>query len=149
LWAAWWTAPHTRDPFRKPDASSGGARTREEARAQAERAAGRALVEIDGRWAGACVRIARGEDPWPKPRADRAQGEAPRVAPSPAGSKAWARALLGVAPGAGQDEIKRAFRALALRTHPDRGGEEGAFIDAKRALDVALATPEARRRRRR
>lgn len=138
-----------REPFRKPDASSGGARTREEARAQAERAAGRTLVEIDGRWAGACVRIARGEDPWPKPRAERPQGETQRVESAPVGGKAWARALLGIAPDAAPDEIKKAFRALALRTHPDRGGEEAAFIDAKRALDVALAAPEKRRRRRR
>jgi hypothetical protein len=149
LWAAWWAAPPARDPFRKPDASSGGARTREEARAQAEQAAGRPLMEIDGRWAGACVRIARGEAPWPKPRDEHAEGEAPRVATTPAGRTAWARSVLGIAPGAGPDEIKRAFRALALRTHPDRGGDDAAFIDAKRALDVALAAPVKRRRRRR
>jgi curved DNA-binding protein CbpA len=58
--------------------------------------------------------------------------------------------VLGLAPGATADEIKRAFRAVALRTHPDRGGEDAAFIDGKRALDVALAaaTGKARRRRR-
>jgi hypothetical protein len=138
-----------RHPFRKPDASSGGARTREEARVQAEHAAGRTLLEIDGRWAGAYVRMARGEDPWPKPTPGRTQGEERRVAPAPTGGKAWARAVLGVAPDAGQEEIKRAFRALALHTHPDRGGDEAAFIDAKRALDIALASPARRKRQRR
>jgi hypothetical protein len=51
LWAAWWTAAPSREPFRKPDASAGGARTREEALRQAEAAAGRTLVETSGLWA--------------------------------------------------------------------------------------------------
>ncbi|HTN92474.1 MAG TPA: hypothetical protein VL242_52765, partial [Sorangium sp.] len=61
LWAAWWTAEPAREPFRPPDASQGGARTVEEARAQAERAAGRPLVEIEPAWATAWTRILRGE----------------------------------------------------------------------------------------
>ena len=40
MWVAWWTAPPAREPFRKPDAFSGGARSHEEALAQARRAAG-------------------------------------------------------------------------------------------------------------
>lgn len=60
LWAAWWTGAPARDPFRKPDASSGGARTREEARLEAERAAGRSLVEIEPRWARAWARVLLG-----------------------------------------------------------------------------------------
>jgi hypothetical protein len=149
FWAAWWTAPPEAEPFRKPDGASGGARTREEAFQAAERAAGRSLTAIDGRWAGAWVRVLRGEPPFPKPRAEGAQE--PRVAPSATppreGSKTWALAVLGVAKGASDEEIKRAFRALALRTHPDHGGDEAAFIDAKRALDVALAGESRRKRR--
>lgn len=145
LWAAWWTAPPEADPFRKPDASSGGARTREEAHEAAAQAAGQRLVETEGRWAGAWVRVLRGEDPWPKARGEASE---PRVQAAPVvarGSRAWALGMLGVGAEASAAEIKRAFRAAALRTHPDRGGEEAAFIDARRALDVALAT-EGRKR---
>jgi hypothetical protein len=106
-------------------------------------------VEIEARWAGAWVRVLRGDPPWPKPRPERnvRDDSAP---PAPAGSKTWALGVLGLAPGATASEIKRAFRVAALRTHPDRGGDDAAFIDARRALDVALATtgPRGRRRRR-
>lgn len=146
LWAAWWSGPPVADPFRKPDASSGGARTREEAQAAAEAVAGQRLVEIDGRWAGAWVRVLRGDPPWPKAREDRA--EAPKE-PANKGSRAWALALLGVGAEAGEGEIKRAFRAAALRTHPDHGGEETAFIEVKRALDVALAAAGGAKKKRR
>jgi hypothetical protein len=150
FWAAWWRAPPDVDPFRKPDASSGGARTVEEARAEAERAAGRTLVEADGRWAGAALRVQRGDPPWPKPRVDRASTDARVTLPSspPTGSRTWALGLLGVTKDATADDIKRAFRALALRTHPDRGGDDAAFIEAKRALEVALGDRRRRPARR-
>jgi hypothetical protein len=155
LWAAWWSAPPERDPFRKPDASSGGARSPLDALAAAERAAGRPLLEIDRRWAGAWARILRGEDAWPR-RASagaghaRETGDGGRIAPAaPKGSTPWAFALLGLAKGATAAEIKRAFRAVALRTHPDKGGDDAAFIDAKRAYDVALRAEGKPPRRRR
>jgi hypothetical protein len=94
------------------------------------------------------VRVLRGDPPWPKPR----EAGAPREAvakPAPAGSKTWALGVLSLAPGATAEEIKRAFRAAALRTHPDRGGDEAAFIEVRRALEVALAAVEGRGRRRR
>jgi hypothetical protein len=143
LWAAWWNAPPEEKPFRPPDAASGGARTPDEARALAEAAAGRKLIETDGRWAGAWVRVLRGDPPWPEARPPR-EATAP-VAP-PSGSRTWALALLGVAPAEATPEgIKRAFRALALRTHPDRGGDEADFIAAKRAVEVALGVKKRRR----
>ena len=148
LWAAGWSGAPEAEPFRPPDASSGGARSREEARAQAERAAGQPLVEVDPRWAGAWVRVLRGDPPIPKPRGPRAD-RIHAVDPPSAGSKPWALALLGVPAGASPDEIRRAFRAIALRTHPDRGGEAAEFMDAKRALDVALRAAESPRKRRR
>jgi hypothetical protein len=149
LWAAWWTAPPEASPFRKPDASSGGARSREEAHAAAERAAGQRLTEIDGRWAGAWVRVLRGEPPWPKPREGAGGEHAPRAVAVAKGSRAWAREVLGIGAEATEDDIKRAFRAKAIETHPDRGGDQAAFIDAKRALDVALAGIGRGRSRRR
>jgi curved DNA-binding protein CbpA len=53
-------------------------------------------------------------------------------------------AELGVPPGAPADDIKRAYRKLALDVHPDRGGSERRM----RRLNEAWATlgdPEARR----
>ena len=38
-----------------------------------------------------------------------------------------ARALLGVAEEASPEEVRRAFRARALATHPDRGGDRTLF----------------------
>lgn len=147
FWAAWWTTPPCADPFQKPDVATGGARTREEARAAAEHAAGRNLVETEGRWAGAWVRILRGLAPWPKPREAAPRSETVS-SPPPQGSRTWAMAVLDVAPGATADEIKRGFRAVALRTHPDRGGDEAAFMEARRALDIALAGVNRKRRQR-
>src|SRR4051812_50153655 len=72
MWVAWWTAPPEREPFRKPDAFSGGARSHEEALAQARRAAGVPLVEIEPAWARAWARVLLGRAPW----SARAQGAA-------------------------------------------------------------------------
>jgi hypothetical protein len=138
LWAAWWTAPPAEDPFRKPDASSGGARSREEAKKAAEAAAGRPLVETEPRWAAAWGRVLRGAPPWPS----RANPERLAAPPPPVreGTVPWAYGILGIQKGATLPEVRRAFRLLALEAHPDRGGTEAAFIAAKRAYDVALAS---------
>ena len=54
--------------------------------------------------------------------------------------------VLGVAPNAGADEIKRAYRQLARRYHPDISGDErgAAFLELSRAYDV-LVDPARRR----
>jgi DnaJ-class molecular chaperone len=54
--------------------------------------------------------------------------------------------VLGVAPGAGADEIKRAYRQLARRYHPDISGDERgtAFLEVSRAYEV-LRDPRRRR----
>ena len=46
--------------------------------------------------------------------------------------------VLGVSPDAGADEIKRAYRQLARRYHPDISGDErgGAFLEVVEAYDV-------------
>ncbi|MEX2245577.1 MAG: molecular chaperone DnaJ [Dehalococcoidia bacterium] len=54
--------------------------------------------------------------------------------------------VLGVARGATPDEIKRAFRKLAMRFHPDRNQEDGAearFKEVNEAYEV-LSDPERR-----
>ena len=122
LWCAWWTAAPTEKPFRPPDAWGGGARTRDEAQALAERAAGRTLFPIDDHWAGAWKRHLAGLDPFPKPRAAR-----PPTEPY---------AVLGLTRDATLDDVKRAFRAAALKHHPDQGGTSEAFVDTKRAYDA-------------
>jgi DnaJ-class molecular chaperone len=54
--------------------------------------------------------------------------------------------VLGVSPGAGADEIKRAYRQLARRYHPDISGDErgAAFLEVSRAYEV-LRDPDRRR----
>lgn len=55
-----------------------------------------------------------------------------------------ARIVLGVGNDAGPVEIRRAFRARALVTHPDHGGDAPSFaeiVDALAALDDVVAAP--------
>ncbi len=54
--------------------------------------------------------------------------------------------VLGVSPDAGADEIKRAYRQLARRYHPDISGDDRAvaFLEAARAYEI-LADPRRRR----
>lgn len=133
LWCAWWTAPPAREPLRKPDAWSGGARTAEEAKLAAERAAGRTLVLVESAWARAFTRERAGLPPWPERRKP-----APAT-PSLAGAlpPESALSILGLPRGASLDDIKRAYRKRALETHPDRGGEQGEFVRVQRAYESA------------
>ena len=52
-----------------------------------------------------------------------------------------ARKLLGVARDASPDELRRAFRARALATHPDQGGSTLAFLEVQTAYDVLRSEP--------
>jgi len=54
-------------------------------------------------------------------------------------------AVLGVAPNATDDEIKKVYRSLAMRYHPDRNQAPGADVRFKsiaKAYEV-LSDPEA------
>ncbi|MGI9169650.1 MAG: DnaJ domain-containing protein [Caulobacteraceae bacterium] len=71
-------------------------------------------------------------------------GQAARRAPRPpppedrppdSMSPDQARAILGVAPGAGRSEIERAYRRLIVRAHPDRGGTSGLAAQLNAARD--------------
>lgn len=51
--------------------------------------------------------------------------------------------VLGVEPSASQEEIRRAYRKLALRNHPDKGGDPEKFKEISSAYKV-LSNPEKR-----
>lgn len=51
--------------------------------------------------------------------------------------------ILGVKKSASQDEIKRAYRKLALKHHPDRGGNHDEFTKLNEAYQV-LSDPQKR-----
>jgi DnaJ domain len=137
MWAAWWTGPPVRAPFRKPDAYEGGARTPEEARSNAERAAGASLVEIEAIWARAWGRILIGQPPWPK-SAEPTEMPTSRSQATSEGAPRSLWVILGVERTATLTEIKRAYRKKALETHPDHGGAREAFQEVLRAFELAM-----------
>jgi hypothetical protein len=128
IWCAWWTAEPSAHPFRHPDAWGGGARTREEAQALAERAAGRPLTPVDDHWAGAWKRHLAGLEPFPK--------QTVRIAKGPAGVDPFR--VLGLSSEATLAEVKLAFRQRALAEHPDQGGSAEKFIALKHAYDAIV-----------
>ena len=49
--------------------------------------------------------------------------------------------ILGVNENASDDEIKKAYRSLAMKHHPDRGGDQAVFKDISSAYDT-LSDPQ-------
>jgi hypothetical protein len=135
-WAAWWTGPPTATPFRRPDGSGGGFATWHEARADAERASGRSLADIDSGWAHAFLRTLRGQPALNDGQKRRLAGERPPPRPMPRPRSIWD--VLGVSTRATELEIRRAYRLRALETHPDRGGTDEAFRELRAAYEEAL-----------
>lgn len=60
-------------------------------------------------------------------------------------SKADYYETLGVTKSASADDIKKAFRRLAVKHHPDKGGDEVKFKEINEAYEV-LSNPEKRQR---
>ncbi len=135
LWAAWWSEPPAREPFRKPDAAQGGARTLDDARAEAEKAAGCPLVQLDASWARAWGRVLQGEPPWPASEHKPSSVARPTARLSDEAS-VWS--VLGLTARASADEVKAAYKRRALELHPDRGGEAAQFRRLHAAYEEAL-----------
>lgn len=51
--------------------------------------------------------------------------------------------ILGVPPDATDDDIKKAYRSLAMKHHPDRGGDQAKFQEIQEAYSV-LTDPQKR-----
>jgi DnaJ domain len=144
-WAAWWTGAPEREPFRRPDAAGGGAKTAAEALAEAEKAAGRKLLEIDPRWAGAWARVLKGEPAWTERQKREAAGQDALPARKSAAPARSIWTTLGLTADATDDQIKRAYRERALETHPDRGGDPARFREVKAAYAAALKRRKQKR----
>jgi len=44
--------------------------------------------------------------------------------------------VLGVEKDATPDQIKKAYRKLAVKNHPDKGGDEATFKEIQKAFDI-------------
>eukprot|EP00961_Rhodomonas_salina_P087058 1171114-Rhodomonas_salina.1 len=43
---------------------------------------------------------------------------------------------LGIAPDASESEIKKAYKKMAVKHHPDKGGDEATFKEISRAYEI-------------
>lgn len=71
----------------------------------------------------------------------------PIVRSEPIG-EAEARAVLGVPPGASEEDIRRAWKRAMTRAHPDQGGTEGLATRVNAARDRLLRNGGGRNGRR-
>ena len=145
FWAAWWTGAPQRVPFRKADAQHGGAVSWHEAKAQAQKQTGRTFRDIDSAWARAVNRTLRGQAPFTETQAKALDGVGAEKAAKVEPASVWT--TLGITPEATLKDIKAAFRAKALVTHPDQGGDAEAFQRVQEAYAEAVLRRRARERK--
>jgi len=70
----------------------------------------------------------------------KAQAQPPPRGPRTDMTRDEALAVLGLSPGASEDEIRAAHRRLILRVHPDAGGSADLAARINRAKDVLLGS---------
>ncbi|MDX2289729.1 MAG: DnaJ domain-containing protein [Hyphomicrobiaceae bacterium] len=75
---------------------------------------------------------------FPSWREDVARGEQEMSGPDGRMTAAEAYEILGLAPGASDEDIRRAHRELMLKLHPDRGGSTYLAAKVNEAKDVLL-----------
>jgi hypothetical protein len=63
----------------------------------------------------------------------------PQITSGRSAPRQRARTLLGVAPGAGRQDILEAHRRLIATVHPDRGGSNELVHEANEARDLLLS----------
>lgn len=98
-------------------------------------AAGAFATGLRGMWYFSLALIA--VSVWYGAAANRKAEEKPRSPAERMGS-GQARAILGIAEGAGRAEVEAAYRRLMLRAHPDHGGSNGLAAQLNAARDCLL-----------
>jgi hypothetical protein len=78
----------------------------------------------------------------PSWREDMARGEREMRGANGRMSTGEALDILGLEPGASEDDIRRAHRELMLKLHPDRGGSTYLAAQINEAKDVLLSRSE-------
>lgn len=92
-------------------------------------------IERQQEWARRCAPAPPPEPAPPGHRGTRSPPARRRAGPPP--RLHWS-AVLGTSLPCSADDVRSAFRAQALKVHPDRGGSEQAFVRLKAAYDCAL-----------
>lgn len=73
-------------------------------------------------------------DAWARAFHERTQASGPGAVDAALGADSpWA--VLGLEPGAGPDDVKRAYRKRAMQTHPDHGGRQEDFEKVQAAYE--------------
>lgn len=80
-------------------------------------------------------------DPHEAPKRRNSHDYSPPKPPEPTRAERLSSAAktLGVTWPASKEEIKKAFKRAALKSHPDMGGSDQAFIQVKQARDLLVA----------